>query len=99
MDENIRFVKVFTPYHEWHHTSYFGYDTNVFGELPFGTVIQTRMRVAIIIDPDVPEETLPNADIYFIDGLANEKQIQMINKQWWSVIQEIHNSMTRHSNS
>ena len=57
------------------------------------------MKLAVIIDPDVPEEKLPNADIYSIDGLANEKQIQMIDKQWWSVIKEIHNYMIGNLNT
>ncbi len=90
MDKNVRFIKVFTPYHEWHHTSYFGYYTDKFGELPFGTVVQTSMGLAVIIDPDVPKEKLPNADIFSIDGPANEKQIKKIEKEWWRVIREIH---------
>lgn len=90
MDKNVRYVKVFTPYNEWYHTSYFGYHTEKFGELPFGMVVQTSMGVAVIIDPDVPEEKLPDADIYSIYGPANKKQIKKIEKEWCSVIMEIH---------
>lgn len=94
MDENVKYVKVFTPYHERHHLSYFFYYTDELGELPFGTVVQTSMMVGIIIDPDVAEEKLPKAVINCLDGLATEKQQKLIEKEWWSVIKELHNRMS-----
>ena len=94
MDENVKYVKVFTPYHERHHLSYFFYYTDELGELPFGTVVQTSMMIGIIIDPDVPEERLPKAVINCLDGLATEKQQKLIEKEWWNVIKELHNCMS-----
>lgn len=93
MDENVRYVKVFTPYHKWHHLSYFFYYTDELGELPFGTVVQTSMDIGIIIDPDVPEEKLPNVDKVCLYGLGTEQQEKLIEKQWWSIIKELHNRM------
>lgn len=94
MDENIKYVKVFTPYHERHHLSYYFYYTDELGELPFGTAVQTSMKLGVIIDADVPEDRLPNAGINCLDGLATEKQKKLIEKEWWSVIKELHNRMS-----
>lgn len=93
MEENIRFVKVFTPYHERHHLSYFFYYTDELGELPFGTVVQTSMSIGIIIDENVPEEKLPKVNFSCLYGVADEKQVKIIEKQWWNVIKEIHSQM------
>lgn len=95
MDENIKYVKVFTPYHERHHLLYFFYYTDELGELPFGTVVQTSMKIGIIIDPDIPEERLPKAVINCLDGLATEKQQKLIEKEWWSVIKELHDCINK----
>lgn len=98
MDENVKYVKVFTPYHERHHMSCFFYYTDELGELPFGTVVQTSMKIGVIIDPDVPDDKLPKTTIYCLDGIATEKQEKLMEKEWWSVIKELHSRMTEIEN-
>ena len=96
MEENIRYVRVFTPYHNRHHLSYFYYNTDELGELKFGTTVQTSMNIGIIIDSDVPEDKLPRTPyILPLDGLATDKQIKLIEKEWWSVIKELHNCINK----
>lgn len=98
MDENVKYVKVFTPYHERHHMSYFFYYTDELGELPFGTVVQTSMKIGVIIDPDVSEDKLPKTTIYCLDGIATEKQEKLMEKEWWSVIKELHSRINEIEN-
>ena len=56
------------------------------------------MKIGVIIDPDVPEDKIPNTTIYCIDGLATEKQEKLMEKEWWSVIKELHSRINEIEN-
>ncbi len=90
-EEKIMAIKVFTPEHSRHHTSYYYYDENAYGHLKFGDVVNTSMGLAFVIDEDVPDEKLPTrVPIKDIEGVETEKARENMEKRWWSVILEIH---------
>ena len=89
----IRFIKVFVPYHPNYHEAYYLYAVNEYGELPFGTMVLTSMGGGVIIEEDIPEEKLPNVDVYEIIGLADARTIKKIEKDWWTTILKIHEKM------
>lgn len=88
-EEDIKYIKVFTPYNQYNHVAYYAYDAKEYGVLKFGTVVKTSMGVGAIIDTDVDENKLPNVNIVDIYRLANEKEVKLFNKDWWQHILEI----------
>jgi len=91
MEEQYEYIMVFTPYHPYHHLSFYCYDKSVYGNLSVGTAISTTMGYGIIVKKNIPEDKLPNIDIYDIGGLASEKITKQIKKEWWDTVLTIHN--------
>jgi len=92
-EDIIRFIKVFVPYAQYHHEAYYLYAVNELGELPFGTIVLTSMGAGVIIEEDIPEESLPNIDILEINGLADQRTIKKVEKDWWTTILKIHEKL------
>lgn len=92
MDGNIVFIRVFVPYVDYNHSAIFGYDKNIYGELPFGSAVATSRGVGIIIE-EIPYDKVPNINIYSIDRLANEKETKIIKRDWWDLILFIHQKL------
>ncbi len=98
MKENIRYIKVFTPYNTYsRHSEYYAYDVNEHGELPFGCVVETFDGLAVIIDENVAKEDVAShvklvRDIY---NVAPEKNAGMIIDQWWNIVLEIHEQLNK----
>lgn len=92
-DDVIRLIKVFVPYSQYYHEAYYLYAVNEYGELPFGTMVQTSMGAGVIIEEDIPEEKLPNIDIREISGLADARTIRKVEKDWWTTILRIHEKL------
>ncbi len=97
MEENIRYIKVFTPYHEYYREGYFVYDVDELGKLSFGTVVETSMGFGIIIDENVPDEKVPPkiTRIKYIEQVASEKNSKAVKTQWWNIILEIHGELNK----
>lgn len=92
MEEDILFVRVFVPYVDYNHSAIFGYDKNVYGELPIGTAVATSRGIGIIIE-EIPNDKVPNINVYSIDRLANEKETKIIKRDWWDLILFIHQKL------
>lgn len=95
MDKNIRFIKVFVPYNQYNHSAIYAYDVDEYGQLSIGTIVITSLGVGAIMEEEIPENKLPNIDIYTIDCLADEKTIKEFNKKWWSIILNIHQELNK----
>lgn len=95
MDDNVRFIKVFIPYNQYNHSAIYAYDIDVYGELSIGTIVRTSLGVGAIMVEEIPEDKLPNIDIYTIDSLADEKTVKDFNKKWWNIILDIHQELNK----
>ena len=94
MEEEIKYVRVFTPYHKYHHEATFFYYVDELGELPFGTAVLTTMGFGVIIDADIPAETVQLRRIYCLERLASEEEIKLIQKDWWNTVVHIAEKIT-----
>lgn len=96
MDECLYLVKVFIPYGEYNHMSYYYYDANKLGQFWIGDIVVTTMGVGMILEY-APNDYEPNFPVQDIVGKADDKQIKKFNKDWWNdilYIQKILNNKT-----
>lgn len=89
MEDEIKYVRVFTPYHKYHHEATFFYYIEELGELPFGTVVLTSMGIGVIIEADIQKENIQLRTVRCLDGLAGDAEVKIIQKDWWNTIVRI----------
>lgn len=98
MEEKTVFVRVFVPYHQYHHMAYYYYDENEYGRhLPFGTIVCTSMGVGAVISDNVSIDKLPEINIQPIFRLADSREAKYFEKDWWSPIQEILHGFSKYN--